>query len=87
MAATRESVLQFINFCREHTQGRESGDVQPFLGEFFKAFGYDGALQAGAKFELPIPSNQTTIVSHHSKNDHLNLNIKQRSPNTIYNYN
>jgi SAM-dependent methyltransferase len=57
MAASRESVFEFINFCRSHIQGRERGDAQPFLGEFFKAFGYEGALQAGAKFELPIPKS------------------------------
>jgi len=54
---TREKIFEFINFCRSHIQGRERGDAQPFLGEFFKAFGYEGALQAGAKFELPIPKS------------------------------
>ena len=57
MATNREKIFEFINFCRSHIQGRERGDAQPFLGEFFKAFGYEGALQAGAKFELPIPKS------------------------------
>ncbi|GBO52609.1 DNA modification methyltransferase-related protein [Pseudanabaena sp. lw0831] len=57
MTVNRENIFQFINFCRSHIQGGERGDAQPFLGGFFKAFAYEGALQAGAKFELPIPKS------------------------------
>lgn len=57
MTATRESIYQFLQFCDQHIEGKERSDAQSFLNEFFKAFGHDGATQAGAKFELPIPKS------------------------------
>ncbi len=55
MEATRESIYQFVQYCKQHIQGKERADAQSFLNEFFKAFGHAGAKQAGATFELPIP--------------------------------
>jgi hypothetical protein len=57
MTATKESIFKFINFCREHIEGRERGDAQIFLDQFFRAFGYEGVNQAKAKLELPIPES------------------------------
>ncbi|MFN7717237.1 MAG: class I SAM-dependent DNA methyltransferase [Pseudanabaenaceae cyanobacterium] len=57
MSATRDSIFQFINFCREHIQGRERREAQIFLTEFFKTFGYESIKQAKAEFELPIPKS------------------------------
>ncbi|NES81259.1 MAG: class I SAM-dependent DNA methyltransferase [Moorea sp. SIO2B7] len=55
MSANRESIYQFINFCEQHIQGREKQEAQTFINEFFKAFGYENAIEAKAIFELPIP--------------------------------
>ncbi len=57
MTATRETVFEFINFCRSHIQGRERADAQIFLERFFKAFGYEGLKEAKADLELPIPKS------------------------------
>lgn len=54
MAATRESIFDFLDFCEKYITGREKADARTFLNEFFKAFGHEGAIQAGASFELPI---------------------------------
>lgn len=55
MSANRESIYQFLQFCDRHIQGRKCSDAQNFLNEFFKAFGHESAVRAGATFELPIP--------------------------------
>jgi hypothetical protein len=55
MSANRESIDQFLQFCDRHIQGRERSDAQSFLNEFFKAFGHESAVRAGATLELPIP--------------------------------
>ena len=54
MSATPESLQKFIDFCKEHITGQERKEAQTFLDRFFKAFGYEGALEAGAKYEEAI---------------------------------
>lgn len=54
MVATPESLQKFIDFCKEHITGQERKEAQTFLDRFFKAFGYEGALEAGAKYEEAI---------------------------------
>ncbi|MEA5559709.1 DNA methyltransferase [Planktothrix agardhii] len=54
MSATPESLQKFIDFCKEHITGQEKKEAQTFLDRFFKAFGYEGALEAGAKYEEAI---------------------------------
>ncbi len=54
MSATPESLQKFIDFCKEHITGQEIKEAQTFLDRFFKAFGYEGALEAGAKYEEAI---------------------------------
>jgi type II restriction/modification system DNA methylase subunit YeeA len=54
MSATPESLQKFIDFCKEHITGQERKEAQTFLDRFFKAFGYEGALEAGAEYEKAI---------------------------------
>ncbi len=54
MPATPESLEKFVNFCQEYISGKERKEAQIFLDRFFQAFGYQGALEAGAKYEEPI---------------------------------
>ncbi|MBL1210905.1 DNA methyltransferase [Geminocystis sp. GBBB08] len=51
---TKENLQNFINFCKEYITGQERKEAQIFLDRFFQAFGYDGALEAGAKYEEAI---------------------------------
>ena len=55
MTATIESINHFLNFCDQYIRGRERQESQTFLIEFFKMFGHEGVIQAGATFDLPIP--------------------------------
>ena len=55
MTATIESINHFLNFCDQYIRGRERQESQTFLIEFFKIFGHEGVIQAGATFDLPIP--------------------------------
>ena len=54
MSATLETVQTFINFCSQYIEGKEKQDAQTFLDRFFRVFGYEGALEAGAKYEQAI---------------------------------
>ncbi|WP_072619577.1 DNA methyltransferase [Spirulina major] len=56
MTATPESLQTFVKFCEDYITGRERGEAQTFLNEFFRAFGHEGARQAGATFEEAIAS-------------------------------
>lgn len=61
MPVTAENLQNFVYFCKQHIRGDEKGESQTFLNHFFRAFGHEGALQAGATFEKR--------VSKGSKND------------------
>ncbi|MEH2457369.1 DNA methyltransferase [Nostoc sp.] len=54
VAATPESLDKFVNFCKQHIKGQEKKEAQTFLDRFFKAFGHEGALEAGASYEEAI---------------------------------
>ena len=54
MSATPEAAHNFLNFCKQYIQGKEKQDAQTFLDRFFRVFGYEGALEAGATYEQPI---------------------------------
>ncbi|MCL6753538.1 hypothetical protein KBT16_22220 [Nostoc sp. CCCryo 231-06] len=46
VAATPESLDNFVNFCKQHIKGQEKKEAQIFLDRFFRAFGHEGALEA-----------------------------------------
>ena len=50
----QDNLEKFITFCQQHITGQERKEAQIFLDRFFQAFGYDGALEAGAKYEEAI---------------------------------
>jgi hypothetical protein len=52
----------------QHIKGKERSEAQTFLDRFFKAFGHQGALQAGAKYEVPI-----RMVSRKGKTGYVDL--------------
>ncbi len=54
VAATPESLHKFVNFCHSHIKGEERKEAQTFLDRFFRAFGHEGALEAGASYEEAI---------------------------------
>ncbi|NEO86979.1 MAG: class I SAM-dependent DNA methyltransferase [Spirulina sp. SIO3F2] len=54
MSATPESLHNFVQFCQAHLTGDEKGEAQVFLDRFFRAFGHEGAIEAGATYEKRI---------------------------------
>ena len=54
MVASPKSLNEFVNFRHLHIKGREKGEAQIFLDRFFKAFGHQGAIEAGATYEKPV---------------------------------
>lgn len=53
-AATPETLEKFVNFCKQHITGQERKQSQRFLDRFFRAFGHEGTLEAGASYEEAI---------------------------------
>lgn len=51
MPSTPESLQKFVSFVQQHIKDDEKGEAQNFLDRFFRAFGYEGAIEAGATFE------------------------------------
>ncbi|WP_019507403.1 DNA methyltransferase [Pleurocapsa sp. PCC 7319] len=54
MVATPQSLNEFVNFRLQYISGKERSQAQVFLDKFFQAFGHQGALQAGAEYEVAI---------------------------------
>ncbi|MBW4533426.1 MAG: hypothetical protein KME09_05765 [Pleurocapsa minor HA4230-MV1] len=54
MVATPQSLHEFVNYRLQYITGRERSQAQVFLDRFFQAFGHQGALQAGAEYEVAI---------------------------------
>ena len=48
----------FVDYWRQHIRGYERGDANSFVEYFFKALGYEGALQAGGHFEERVRRQQ-----------------------------
>jgi type II restriction/modification system DNA methylase subunit YeeA len=51
MPATPETLQKFVLFRQQHLKGDEKGEAQVFLDRFFRAFGHEGAIEAGAVYE------------------------------------
>ncbi|MEO1693362.1 MAG: type IIL restriction-modification enzyme MmeI, partial [Cyanobacteria bacterium J06631_6] len=49
-----QSLQEFVNFCHQYISGKERSQAQIFLDRLFQAFGHEGALQAGAEYEVAI---------------------------------
>jgi type II restriction/modification system DNA methylase subunit YeeA len=54
MVATPQSLHEFVNYRLQYITGKERSQAQVFLDRFFQAFGHQGALQAGAEYEVAI---------------------------------
>ncbi|MEO1207973.1 MAG: DNA methyltransferase [Cyanobacteria bacterium J06638_20] len=54
MTTAQERLQKFVGYCREHLTGDEKGEAQIFLDRFFRAFGHEGAIEAGATYEERI---------------------------------
>ena len=53
-SSTPETLCKFVQFCQQHITGQERKEAQTFLDRFFRAFGHEGALEAGATYEEAI---------------------------------
>ena len=54
MSTTAERLHTFVNYVSEYLTGDEKGEAQIFLDKFFRAFGHEGAIEAGATYEERI---------------------------------
>jgi len=61
MAATPETLQNFVQYCQQHIKGDEKSESQTFLTKFFQAFCHEGIKEAGAEFEQRVKKS--------SKND------------------
>ncbi len=54
MVANPQSLHEFVNFRLQHIKGKEKSEAQVFIDRFFRAFGHQGAIEAGAIYEEAI---------------------------------
>ena len=54
MTTTAQRLQEFARFVQTHLKGDEKGESQIFLDKFFRAFGHEGAVEAGAVYEERI---------------------------------
>ena len=54
MAATPETLQNFVQYCQQHIKGDEKSESQTFLMKFFQAFGHGGIKEVGAEFEQRV---------------------------------
>jgi len=54
MTDTQQRLHTFVRYVDEYLQGDEKGEAQLFLDKFFRAFGHEGAIEAGATYEERI---------------------------------
>lgn len=59
-SSTPGSLSKFVQFCKQHITGQERKEAQTFLDRFFRAFGHEGALEAGATYEEAIKKSSKT---------------------------
>ncbi|MDK2411368.1 N-6 DNA methylase [Aphanizomenon sp. PH219] len=59
-SSTPETLSKFVQFCHQHITGQERKEAQTFLDRFFRAFGHEGALEAGATYEEAIKKGSKT---------------------------
>jgi hypothetical protein len=45
---------KFVEYCQQYIRGDEKGEAQVFLDRLFRAFGHEGAIEAGATYEQRI---------------------------------
>ena len=60
MADRIENLSDFVAFVTGNIKGSEKSEAQTFLNSFFQAFGYGGAIQAGARYEEVIKNSSKT---------------------------
>jgi type II restriction/modification system DNA methylase subunit YeeA len=60
MSTSAEKLQTFITYCQQHIKGDEKGEAQVFLDRFFRAFGHEGALEAGASYEERVKKGSKT---------------------------
>jgi SAM-dependent methyltransferase len=84
MPATPESLQKFITYCQQHIIGDEKGQAQVFLDRFFRAFGHEGALEAGATYEARIDKSSkkgNTGFADLVWKKHILIEMKKRGEN------
>jgi SAM-dependent methyltransferase len=59
-SSTPENLSKFVQFCQQNITGQERKEAQTFLDRFFRAFGHEGALEAGATYEEAIKKSSKT---------------------------
>lgn len=69
MTVIPASLQAFVTFCKG-LRGYEKSESQTFLDRFFRAFGHEGAIKAGAEFEdrLKKASAKLILQTHSLRN-------------------
>src|SRR5581483_2432596 len=79
-------LAEFVRFVRKHLRGRERGEAQTFCDHLFRAFGHDGAMEAGGVFEEPIRQGKRSGFADLLWRPRLLLEMKSRGENLAKHY-
>ncbi len=55
-----DRLQEFVHFVQDKLKGDEKSESQIFLDRFFRAFGHEGAMEAGATYEARIKKGSKT---------------------------
>ncbi len=51
MTLCAAQLQDFVRYVQDHIRGDEKSEAQSFLNRWFRAFGHEGAIEAGAQLE------------------------------------
>jgi len=89
MVAAPARLEEFVQYSKRYIRGDEKSEAQPFLNEFFRAFGYEGARQAGAEFEYRIDGGSSQGNKGYADlvwKSRLLIEMKSRTENLHHHY-
>ena len=84
-----QSLRDFVLWWRQHIKGDEKGEAQIFLDHLMRAFGHDGAIEAGGRYETRVRRrrNGKTTVSFADyllpKRILIEMKARESSPNIM----
>ncbi len=82
-----QNLQNFVNFCEQYITGQERKEAQIFLDRLFQAFGYQGALEAGATYEEAIKkTDKKTGFADLVWKPRLLIEMKKRGENLLKHY-
>jgi len=87
MDSPAPKIAEFVQFVHKNMRGDEKGEAQTFCDRLFRAFGHDGAIEAGGEFEHRVhQKGKSTRFADLLWSPRLLLEMKKRGENLQKHY-